>query len=75
MNKIVRDLDAAISRTRNEAAPINAQRFDLDTPCSKTGVCADCLSPQSICCNLLITRIERHPDRMKVILVGEDLGY
>ncbi|MBO4395349.1 MAG: lactate utilization protein [Eubacterium sp.] len=75
MNKIVRDLDAALSRTRNEAAPINAQRFDIDTPCKKTGYCADCKSPDSICCNLLITRLERHPDRIKVILVNDDLGY
>ena len=75
MNKVVRDLDAALSRTRNEAAPINAQRFDINTPCKKTGYCADCKSPDSICCNLLITRLERHPDRIKVILVNDDLGY
>ena len=75
MNKVVPDLEAGISRTRHEAAPINAQRFDIETPCKKTGACADCKSPQSICCNLLITRLELHPDRMKVILVGEDLGF
>ncbi len=75
MNKVVRDLDAALSRTRNEAAPVNAQRFDINTPCKKTGYCADCKSPDSICCNLLITRLERHPGRIKVILVNDDLGY
>lgn len=75
MNKVVYDLDAAISRTRHEAAPVNAQRFDIETPCKKTGYCADCKSPQSICCNLLITRLEYHPDRMKVILVNDDLGF
>ena len=75
MNKVVSDLDAAIERTRHEAAPINAQRFDIETPCKKTGSCADCKSPQSICCQLLITRLEMHPDRMKVILVNDDLGF
>ena len=75
MNKVTPDLDAAISRTRHEAAPINAQRFDIDTPCNITGACGDCKSPDSICCHLLITRLERHPDRIKVILVNDSLGY
>ena len=75
MNKIARDLDAAISRARNVAAPINAQRFPLSTPCKKTGVCADCKSPDSICCEFLITRLSRHKDRIHVILVDEILGY
>ena len=75
MNKVVSDVDAAIERTRHESAPINAQRFDIETPCKKTGSCANCKSPQSICCQLLITRLELHPDRMKVILVNDDLGF
>ena len=75
MNKVTADLDTAISRTRHEAAPINAQRFDIDTPCKLTGACADCKSPDSICCQLLITRLEHHPDRMKVILVNDSLGF
>ena len=75
MNKVVPDVETGIARTRHEAAPINAQRFDINTPCKRTGACADCKSPDSICCNLLITRLEHHPDRMKVILVGEDLGF
>ncbi|MBO6108277.1 MAG: lactate utilization protein [Eubacterium sp.] len=75
MNKVVSNVDAAIERTRHIAAPVNAQRFDIETPCRSTGACADCKSPQSICCNMLITRLELHPDRMKVILVGEDLGF
>ncbi|MBR6228432.1 MAG: lactate utilization protein [Eubacterium sp.] len=75
MNKVVSDLDAALERTRHEAAPINAQRFDIKTPCNLTGACADCKSPDSICCQLLITRMEHHPGRMKVILVNDDLGF
>ena len=75
MNKVAKDLDAAMKRARNEAAPINAQRFGLDTPCAKTGSCMDCLSPDTICCQFLITRFSRHKGRIHVILVGESLGY
>ena len=75
MNKVTPDVETAVARTRHEAAPINAQRFDIETPCKISGSCENCKSPQSICCQLLITRLEHHPDRMKVILVGEDLGF
>ncbi len=75
MNKICDDLDGAMKRARNVAAPINAQRFNLDTPCAKTGSCMDCKSPDTICCQFLITRFSRHPGRIHVILVNEDLGY
>lgn len=75
MNKVAKDLDAAIYRARNEAAPINAQRFDLDTPCKKNGSCANCMSKDTICCQFLITRFSRHEGRIKVVLVGEDLGF
>ncbi|MBR1694574.1 MAG: lactate utilization protein [Selenomonas sp.] len=56
MGKVCSDLDSAMKRARNVAAPINAQRFDLDTPCKKTGACFDCKSPDTICCQILITR-------------------
>lgn len=75
MNKVAKDLDAAIYRARNEAAPINAQRFDLDTPCKKNGSCANCMSKDTICCQFLITRFSLHEGRIKVVLVGEDLGF
>lgn len=75
MNKIVKDAENALSRARNEAAPINAQRFNIDTPCKKTGACFDCLSPTSICCQFLITRRSMHAGRIKVILVNEELGF
>ncbi len=75
MNKVCPDLDSAMKRARNVAAPINAQRFGLSTPCSKTGACMDCKSPDTICCQILITRFSRHKDRIHVILVNRDLGF
>ena len=57
------------------AAPINAQRFNLNTPCCKTGACANCKSEDTICCNFLITRFSHHPGRMHVILVNDSLGF
>lgn len=75
MNKVAPDLDSAMKRARSVAAPTNAQRFGLNTPCSRTGTCADCKSPDTICCQFLITRYSRHNDRIHVILVGDSLGY
>lgn len=75
MNKVAPDVDAAMKRARNEAATINAQRFGLDTPCSKTGSCMNCKSPDTICCQFLITRFSRHKDRIHVILVNDTLGF
>lgn len=75
MNKVAKDTDAALKRARNTAAPVNAQRFNLNTPCAKTGSCMNCMSPDTICCQFLITRFSRHKDRIHVILVNEDLGY
>lgn len=75
MNKVASDVDAAMKRARNEAATINAQRFGLNTPCSKTGACMNCMSPDTICCQFLITRFSRHKDRIHVILVNENLGF
>ena len=75
MNKVGGDLDFAMKRARGVAAPINTQRFDINTPCKKTGTCMDCKSPDTICCQILITRFSKHPGRINVILVGEDLGF
>lgn len=74
MNKVAGDFDAALKRARNEAATANAQRFNLSTPCTKTGTCLNCKSPDSICCNFLVTRMERHKDRVHIILVNDFLG-
>ena len=75
MNKVCSDVDGAMKRARNVAAPINAQRFGLDTPCSKTGSCFNCKSPDTICCQFLVTRFSRHADRIHVILVNDNLGF
>ena len=75
MNKVCDDVDGAMKRARNVAAPINAQRFTKNTPCAKTGSCMDCKSPESICCQFLITRYSRFPDRIHVILVNDNLGF
>ncbi len=75
MNKVCSDVDGAMKRARNVAAPINAQRFGLNTPCSKTGSCMNCKSPDTICCQFLITRYSRHKDRIHVILVNDSLGF
>ena len=75
MNKVCADIDSAMKRARNVAAPINAQRFGLSTPCSKLGTCMDCKSPDTICCQFLITRFSRHKDRIHVILVNDNLGF
>lgn len=75
MNKVCADLDSAMKRARNVAAPINAQRFDIKTPCKETGKCFDCKSPDTICCQFLITRYSRHIGRIHVILVNDDLGF
>ncbi|MBQ9014694.1 MAG: lactate utilization protein [Firmicutes bacterium] len=75
MNKVCDDLDGAMKRARNVAAPINAQRFGLSTPCAKTGSCMDCKIPDTICCQFLITRYSKHPGRIHVILVNDTLGF
>lgn len=75
MNKVCDDIDGAMKRARNVAAPINAQRFNLNTPCAKTGACFNCKSPDTICCQFLITRYSRHEGRIHVILVNDNLGF
>lgn len=75
MNKVCATLEDAVTRARTVAAPMNSQRFTIQTPCNVTGACADCKSPQCICNQILITRHCRPAGRIKVILVGEDLGF
>ena len=75
MNKICPDVDSAMKRARSVAAPANTQRFGIDTPCAKTGACANCKSHDTICCQFLITRYSRHDGRINVILVNDSLGF
>ena len=74
MNKVMDSLEQAVDRARTVAAPANAQRFNIATPCKAAGSCHNCTSPDCICNQLLITRHCRPAGRIKFILVGEDLG-
>lgn len=75
MNKVVTTLEDGHNRVRNTAAPINTLRLNKKTPCSVTGKCADCQSPDCICSQIVVTRRSHIPGRIKVILIGEELGY
>lgn len=76
MNKICQDLDSAIKRARSVAAPINVQKFgNLPTPCAKFGKCMNCNMEESVCAQFVITRRCRPAKRIKIILVGENLGF
>ncbi len=75
MNKITDTLEDAVRRARTVAAPMNKQRFSGETPCLVTGSCADCKSENCICNQILITRNSKPEGRIKVILVGEELGF
>ena len=75
MNKVAQDPEAALKRARSTASPINAARFDIQTPCQLDGQCHNCNSPQSICNYIHFLRNSSKPGRIIVILVGENLGY
>ncbi|MCF2641100.1 MAG: lactate utilization protein [Lachnospiraceae bacterium] len=75
MNKVVKDEAAGLARIHEKAAPPNSVRLNRNTPCANTGICADCQNPDCICCETVITRRSAIPNRIKVILIGEELGY
>ena len=75
MNKVEDTLEAAINRAKTVAAPMNNQRFGNDNPCSVTGACGNCKNLTCICNQIVITRHCRPVDRIKFILVGEELGF
>lgn len=74
MNKVMDTLDAAMTRARTVAAPMNKQRFPNQTPCEITGTCGDCKAEGCICNQIVITRHCRPVGRIKFIIVGEELG-
>ncbi len=74
MNKVAGTIEDAVARVRHYAAPANAQRFPLKTPCLANGLCGDCHGEDCVCGQLVTTRISRPAGRIKVILVGETLG-
>ena len=75
MNKVVPDVKQGFDRIRNIASPPNTIRLSKDTPCAKTGKCGDCMSPDCICNQIVVTRRSRDKERIIVILVNDDLGF
>lgn len=83
VNKLVKNLDEAIHRVKTVCAPKNCKRLDCDTYCFHTGECVGlhggmtdgCFSESRICCNYVVMAHQRQKSRIKVILVGESLGY
>ncbi|MBQ2835312.1 MAG: lactate utilization protein [Clostridia bacterium] len=75
MNKVVTDVESGFKRTRDIAASPNAIRLKRKTPCAITGKCENCYSPDCMCGQLIVTRRSGIPNRIKVILIGEELGY
>ena len=75
LNKVAQTVEAALARARGIASPINAQRFDIKTPCRVDGVCHNCNSPECICSYVHFLRNSRNKGRHVVVLVGENLGY
>jgi len=74
-NKIVTDLDEAMFRIKNYAAPVNTMRLDKKTPCAKTSYCEECKSPDRICNTWTITEKSFPKGRVKIILINDDLGF
>ena len=74
-NKIVPDRKTAVTRVKEYAAPVNVMRLDKKTPCSKTGGCEDCSSPDRICNTWTITEKSYPKHRVKVILINDDMGF
>ena len=70
-----KDIEEAEKRVRNYSAPIDAKRLDKDTPCTNLGYCIDCKSPNRICNDFVIIRGQFIKNRIKVIIVGKQLGY
>ena len=75
MNKVVSDVETGFKRVRDIASPPNTVRLNKKTPCAITGKCEDCYSPDCICGQFVMTRRSIVPNRIKVILIGEELGY
>ena len=86
VNKLVKNICEAITRVKTKAAPPNTVRLGIETPCAKTGecvslkkdnpeMCEGCRSDGSICCNYVVCAQQRHVNRIKVIIIGEEYGY
>lgn len=74
-NKICSNLETALERVQNIAAPPNTIRLNKNTPCKDLGKCVDCLTEDCICCHTVITRMSRHKGRIKVLFINDSFGY
>lgn len=75
LNKVAQDVDAALKRARSYAAPVNSMRFMGKTPCAVTGTCRNCVSEECICNKILFIRNCTPAKRIKIILIGESIGF
>lgn len=77
MNKVVSTVEDAVARIKTTAAPLDSIRVNVETPCSRFGFCKDphCTPPNRICSQLVVIESSMSPDRITVVLVGEELGY
>ena len=75
MNKVVDSVEAGYKRTRDIASPPNTIRLNKNTPCSVSGRCGDCMSPDCICNQIVVTRRSREKERIIVMLVNDNLGF
>jgi L-lactate utilization protein LutB len=74
-NKIVKNLEEAEKRVRNYAAPLDAKRLHKNTPCASLGYCVDCKSEERICNDFVVIKRQFTKGRIKIIIVGKQLGY
>lgn len=74
-NKIVKNLEEAITRNERICAPTNCKRLERSTPCVKTGHCMNCSSPERICNEYMVIKKQRDKNRIHVIFINESLGY
>lgn len=75
MNKLVADVESGIKRIRTQACPANAIRLGRNMPCATNGVCGECFLDDCFCNEIVITRRSGHKGRIKVYLIGEELGF
>jgi L-lactate utilization protein LutB len=75
MNKVVKDIPAAMERLREVPRPVNNKRLGLPNPCNESGFCSECSSPSRICNYFTIIERSLDPNRFHVVLIGQDLGY
>lgn len=74
-NKITEDVESAIQRVRQIAAPMDAKRLKKETPCTKLNRCVDCRHPQRICNDFVLITGQFVKDRIKVIIIDMEIGY